>query len=121
MLPRRLLERKRFLALAAMIGSVITASSSLAARAARGGLPTLQNLGRQLAAEEAAGAFTEAGELTQAAIQGAREIIPAAELGNPAIPEGFGKFATEVSFRQACMNASDRLGIVGCEGHAILH
>lgn len=48
-----------------------------------------------LSGEEAAGAFTKAGGLTQQAIQGAREIIPAARLGNPAIPEGFSKFVTE--------------------------
>lgn len=71
--------------------------AEIAAEAGGGGIeatvPSLHNLGRQLAAEEAAGAFTATGELSQAAIQGAREL--SLSLGNPAIPQGFAKFATQ--------------------------
>jgi hypothetical protein len=49
----------------------------------------------QLAQQEAESAFTAAGELSQEAIQGARQIIPPGQLGNPAIPQGFGKFSTQ--------------------------
>jgi hypothetical protein len=47
-----------------------------------------------LARQEAESAFTATGELSQEAIQGARQIIPPGQLGNPAIPQGFGKYAT---------------------------
>ena len=56
---------------------------------------TLANLGRKLAAQEAAGVFTVTGELSRTTVKGAREIIGAESLGNPAIPAGFSKFATE--------------------------
>jgi RHS repeat-associated protein len=52
-------------------------------------------LAMQLAFEEASGAFTDTGELSETAIQGAREIIPEEELINPELPEGFSKFQTE--------------------------
>jgi RHS repeat-associated protein len=51
-------------------------------------------LSQQLAAQSAQSAFNAAGGLSQEAIAGAREIIPSAELGNPAIPSGFSKFST---------------------------
>jgi len=56
--------------------------------------PTLRNLGRQLAAEEAAGAFKPNGELSDEALKGAQQIFEPGELGNPAIPKGFGKYTT---------------------------
>jgi hypothetical protein len=59
-----------------------------------GGAPTLYNLGRQLAAEEAAGAFTAAGGLSEAAIQNAEMIMAPGTMGNSAIQEGFAKFTT---------------------------
>ena len=46
-------------------------------------------LAMQLAHEEASSAFTATGELSESAIQGAQEIIPTGQLGNPAIPQGF--------------------------------
>jgi len=52
-------------------------------------------LGQQLSLESANSAFTATGELSQGAIAGADEIIPAGELGNPAIPQGFSKFTTD--------------------------
>jgi len=52
-------------------------------------------LGHQLAGEEAASVFTAEGKLTSEAIQGSRQIIAPGELGNPAIPKGFGKYSTE--------------------------
>jgi len=52
-------------------------------------------LAQQLLREEASSAFTETGELSQEAIQGSRQIIAPGELGNPSIPQGFGKYATE--------------------------
>src|SRR5205823_2390211 len=55
----------------------------------------LFNLSRQLAFEEASGAFTATGELSESALAGSRPIFAPGTLGNPAIPEGFGKFATE--------------------------
>jgi hypothetical protein len=58
--------------------------------------PTLRNLGRQLAAEEAAGAFKANGELSDEAIRGARKIFEPGSLGNPAIPKGFGKYTTDL-------------------------
>ena len=48
-------------------------------------------LNQQLSAQSA---FNASGGLSQEAIAGAREIIPSAELGNPAIPSGFSKFST---------------------------
>ena len=47
-------------------------------------------LGRQLAGDEGASVFTAEGELTSEALAGSREIIPAAKLGNPDIPQGWG-------------------------------
>jgi hypothetical protein len=52
-------------------------------------------LSQQLARESAESAFTASGELSEGAIAGSREIIPAGQLGNPAIPQGFSKFATD--------------------------
>jgi RHS repeat-associated protein len=52
-------------------------------------------LAAQLAREEAESAFTASGELSQEAIQGAKQIIPPEELINPAIPQGVGKFSTQ--------------------------
>jgi hypothetical protein len=49
----------------------------------------------QLAQQEAESAFTASGELSQGAIQGAKQIIPPGQLGNPAIPQDFGKFSTQ--------------------------
>jgi hypothetical protein len=52
-------------------------------------------LSQQLALESANSAFTATGELSEGAISGANEIIPAGQLGNPAIPQGLSKFATD--------------------------
>jgi len=49
-------------------------------------------LNQQLSAQSA---FNASGGLSQEAIAGADQIIPASELGNPAIPSGFGKFTTQ--------------------------
>jgi hypothetical protein len=57
--------------------------------------PTLYYLGRQLRAEQAASAFAESGGLSETALQAARQIFEPGTLGNPAVPEGFGKFATD--------------------------
>jgi hypothetical protein len=68
--------------------------------AARGGLVAADainapRLGMQLAREEASSAFRATGELSAEALQGARQIIAPGQLGNAAIPQGFGKYATE--------------------------
>jgi hypothetical protein len=68
--------------------------ASRATGVAAQGAPSLYNLGRSLAAREAAGAFTASGELSPAALQGAKQIFSPGTLGNPAIPAGFGKFTT---------------------------
>ena len=60
-----------------------------------GGAPTLNNLGRQLPAEEAAGAFTASGALSPTALRSAEQIFAPGTLGNPAIPQGFGKYTTQ--------------------------
>lgn len=52
-------------------------------------------LSQQLTLESAYSAFTETGELSEGAIFGSQEIIPAGQLGNPAIPDGFAKFSTD--------------------------
>ncbi len=52
-------------------------------------------LANQLVHAEASSAFTAAGELSPEAIQGAKQIIAPGQLGNPAIPSGFGKYTTE--------------------------
>lgn len=62
--------------------------------AAEAGTPSLYNLGRRLAFDEASGAFTATGELSEAALQGSRQIFVPGTLGNPTIPQGFGKFST---------------------------
>ncbi len=49
-------------------------------------------LNQQLSAQSA---FNASGGLSQEAIAGADEIIPASSLGNPAIPSGFSKFTTQ--------------------------
>jgi hypothetical protein len=67
---------------------IVTAES--AANAANG-----VRLSQQLLFESANSVFTPTGELTEGAIMGAQEIIPAGRLGNSAIPQGFAKFTTE--------------------------
>jgi hypothetical protein len=52
-------------------------------------------LSGQLARESANSAFTASGELSQGAISGARQIFAPGTLGNPAIPNTFGKYTTE--------------------------
>lgn len=52
-------------------------------------------LSQQLSLESANSAFTATGELSDEAIAGSQEIIPAGQLGNPAIPDGFSKFSTD--------------------------
>jgi RHS repeat-associated protein len=52
-------------------------------------------LAMDLAQQEAESAFSPAGELSQDAIQGSRQIIAPGQLGNPAVPQGFGKFSTQ--------------------------
>ena len=55
-----------------------------------------RKLAEQLTAQSARSPFTAAGTLTQDAINGAKEIIAPGKLSNPAIPSGFGKYATDV-------------------------
>lgn len=50
---------------------------------------------QQLARESANSACTATGELSEGAINGARQIFAPGTLGNPAIPSVFGKYATE--------------------------
>jgi hypothetical protein len=74
------------------------ASGSLLA--AEGGLVASDGInGSRLASDlvraEAESAFTATGELSSEALQGSRQIIAPGELGNSAIPQGFGKYATE--------------------------
>jgi RHS repeat-associated protein len=69
-------------------GSAIFQSGKSACSAAAEGLPTLANLNRQLATQEAASAFTETGELSEGALNSAKQILAPGELGNPAIPSG---------------------------------
>jgi RHS repeat-associated protein len=81
---------------AAVAGEIAAAEEAAgAAEAADVGLPTLSNLNSQLAAEEAEGAFTESGELSQEAIDNSQQIIDPADIGNPNVPNGFGKYTTD--------------------------
>jgi RHS repeat-associated protein len=52
-------------------------------------------LADDLVNDEASSAFTETGELSQEAVAGSKEIIPADKLINDAIPPGFSKYSTE--------------------------
>jgi RHS repeat-associated protein len=52
-------------------------------------------LASDLVRAEAESAFTGTGELSSGALQGSRQIVAPGELGNTAIPQGFGKYATE--------------------------
>ena len=52
-------------------------------------------LSGQLARESAESSFTATGELSADAIAGSRQIMAPGALGNPAIPNGFAKFATD--------------------------
>jgi len=72
------------------IGAGLDAAEGLASNAANA-----PRLAMDLAAQEAKSAFTATGELSPEAIQGATRIFAPGELGNPAIPEGFGKYTTE--------------------------
>ena len=47
------------------------------------------------ATSEASSAFNADGTLSEAALDGSREAIPADELGNPEIPDGFSKYSTQ--------------------------
>ncbi|MFG1400283.1 hypothetical protein, partial [Roseixanthobacter pseudopolyaromaticivorans] len=51
-------------------------------------------LAQQLSLESANSPFTASGGLTQDAINSSRQIIAPGELGNPALPQGVGKYAT---------------------------
>jgi|CZKU01.1.fsa_nt_gi hypothetical protein len=66
------------------------AAEGVASSAANG-----PRLAMQLAQQEAESAFTATGELSPQAIQGATRLFAPGELGNPAIPQGFGKFTTQ--------------------------
>jgi RHS repeat-associated protein len=57
--------------------------------------PTLYNLGRDLASAEASSVFSAEGGLSAEAIASSRMIIPSYQLRNPAIDDGFSKFATQ--------------------------
>jgi len=70
--------------------SSIAADGAVRAESSLSGQLLRQDLLRQ----EAASAFTESGELSQGALAGSREVIPAAQLGNPNIPAGFSKWST---------------------------
>jgi hypothetical protein len=74
-------------------GTAVEAAETVEAEA--GGLPTLNNLNNQLPAEEAAGAFTESGELSQEAIDNSQQIIDPADIGNPDVPDRFRKYTTQ--------------------------
>jgi RHS repeat-associated protein len=52
-------------------------------------------LAGQLQLESANSAFAANGELSEGALAGSRQIIPASSVGNAAVPEGFAKYATE--------------------------
>jgi hypothetical protein len=52
-------------------------------------------LAQQLTAQVAASVFTAGGALGGDALAGSREIIPSSQLGNPALPSGISKFATQ--------------------------
>jgi hypothetical protein len=74
----------------------VGAPSGPDARTAGPTAPTLRNLGRQLATEEAASAFKPNGELSEEAIKSARQILSPDDLGNPAIPKGCSKYSTRL-------------------------
>ncbi|AMX03719.1 hypothetical protein A3224_15010 [Microbulbifer thermotolerans] len=67
----------------------------------KGGLREADNiangpkLAKQLRLESANSPFTKSGHLTDDAVRNSREIIPASEINNPAIPKGFSKYSTE--------------------------
>ncbi|WP_228553566.1 hypothetical protein, partial [Pseudoalteromonas sp. PPB1] len=70
-------------------------------KGSKGGLREADNiangpkLANQLTLESANSPFTKSGKLTDGAIKGSREIIPASSINNPAIPKGFSKYSTE--------------------------
>jgi len=74
-------------------GYELAPESLLAAEGASGTENAINGvrLNQQLSAQSA---FNASGGLSQEAIAGSQEIIPASELGNPAIPQGFSKFST---------------------------
>ncbi|WP_206606024.1 hypothetical protein [Steroidobacter cummioxidans] len=72
-------------------GAIVRATSAASAQNIVNGV----RLSGQLTVSEATSVFTTGGRLSQRAINGAIEIIPAGALGNPAIPAGFAKFTTE--------------------------
>jgi hypothetical protein len=54
------------------------------------------SLANQLVGESSTAPFTPEGALTPEALAESFEIIPAENLGNSNIPEGFGKYTTEI-------------------------
>jgi hypothetical protein len=58
-------------------------------------IATAGKLAEQLTVQSSRSPFTSLGTLTEEAISGARSIKSAAEIGNPAVPSGFAKYATE--------------------------
>lgn len=77
------------------VGPVGTSTRVIATAGSAQNIMNGVRLSEQLTLAEASSVFTTGGRLSQQAINGATEIIPAGALGNPAIPAGFAKFTTE--------------------------
>jgi RHS repeat-associated protein len=75
-------------------GGVIGSAAFLEGQGAAQSIANAARLAEQLAAESAASPFTAGGTLTDEAIAASREIIPANEIGNPGVPQGFAKYST---------------------------
>ncbi|KKB60838.1 hypothetical protein WM40_26870, partial [Robbsia andropogonis] len=78
---------------AASGGSVATNSGAAGAGSAQN-IATASQLAQQLQLESANSPFTVSGTLTHEAIDSSTQIFPPGSMGNPAIPEGFGKYTT---------------------------
>ncbi|GAB3039922.1 hypothetical protein GCM10027285_25660 [Oleiagrimonas citrea] len=60
-------------------------------------IANIKKLLKQLLSQEAGSTFSSDGGLTPESINGSRLIIPPEDIGNPLIPEGYGKYSTGTS------------------------
>jgi hypothetical protein len=78
------------------IASLLARTEAKVAEASAQNIATAQKLAADLRLESAKSPFNPAGTLNQSAIDSARPIISSGSLGNPEIPAGFAKYATDV-------------------------
>lgn len=78
------------------IVSLLARTEAKVAEASAQNIATVQKLAADLRLESAKSPFNPAGTLNPSAIDSARPIISSGSLGNPEIPAGFAKYATDV-------------------------